>query len=264
MARETRRPASENAGFAIEGLAEFALATLAASSMGREAAYSSSEVKDLCKALTQPSDATYQQIFLKTIADGGTSDELIDRTIPSLARQLGDDWSSDNLSFADVTIGISRLQQTVRLHGARKEVDGLKPPSGQRVLLVLPQNEQHSLGTFILANQMRRRGILVQLALDCTSDHLSSLVEDQNYAMVGLSIGTQQSLDNVHKFASSARVTGTTAKIVLGGAALAEFSAVSASDFDADYIAKDDREALDFCQIDTAPTTSLPPEYVEP
>ena len=264
MVCEAQRPGSQIAGLGVEGLAEYALATLAAGSVGRQAAFSSSEVKDLCNALTEPDDATYQQLFLNSIAGGGTSDDLIDRTIPDLAKQLGEDWATDKLSFADVTIGVSRLQQTVRLHGARKEIDGLKSPSEQRVLLVLPEHEQHSLGAFVLANQMRRRGILVQLALDCTPDQVDALIEDQSYMMIGLSLGAQRSLDQAHKFTKSARATGTNAKIILGGAALAEHSTDSASDFGADFLAKNAREALDFCQIDTAPTTSLPLEYVEP
>lgn len=263
MARETR-PGSQFKGLEVEGLAEYVLATLAARSSDRQRPRSSSEVKNLCNALTTPDDANYQQLFLNTIADGGTSDDLIDRMIPDLARQLGEEWSTDKLSFAEVAVGASRLQQTVRRHGARKEIDGLKSPIGQRVLLAVPEHEQHSLGALIVANQMRRLGILVHLALDCTLDQIRALVEGQNYLMVGLSLGSVHSLDQAHKFACSAREAGTNAPIVLGGVALAEHSNDLASQFEADFLAKDVREALDFCQIDTARPAALPLECVEP
>jgi len=242
----------------VENLAGYALVALATGSLDKNADRCRPEVEELLSALTKPDDTIYQQLLLKMIADGSTSDHLIDHAIPDLARQLGDEWSADDLSFADVTIGISRLQQTVRRHGARKEIDGLKLPLGQRVLLILPESEQHSLGIFIVANQMRRLGVWVQLALDCKLDQIAPLIKDQDFATIGVTIGRSQTRKQILNWSNTIRETGTDAPIVLGGAAFTEDANGLAQDFGADFIAKNTREALDFCQIDTARTASLP------
>jgi len=244
----------------VEALAEFALSALAADSFGnanslaKQAGSFGTEVTDLLDALTKPDDATYQQLVLQTITNGCTSDDLVDHFIPDLARQLGEGWCADSLSFADVSIGVSRLQQTVRRHGAREEVDGLKSPLGQRVLLVLPETEQHSLGTFIVANQMRRLGVWSQLVLGCGLDQICSLTEGQSYAMIGISVGAKNTLDQVEKMSNAIRRSGIEAPIVLGGATVTKDPNISASDFGADFIANTTDDALTFCQIDTVRT----------
>jgi len=253
----TRIPQSD-----VESLAEHALAILAASSLDAPSTDRSSGVRDLYDALANSDQATYQQRILSLIAEGDTSDDLIDHTIPDLARGLGEEWCADKVSFADVTIGMSRLQQTVRRHGAPKEVDGLRFPLGHRVLLVLPEANQHSLGIFIIANQLRRLGVWVQLALDCKIDQIGPLVEDQNFAMIGLSIGAPRSLEQAHKLTQSARDAATNTPIILGGAAFADDLGAAASDFGADFIAKTAQEALDFCQPETARPTALPLEIL--
>ena len=248
----------QSADLRVRALAGFALSALAAGSFAKQADCCSSEVKDLLDALTMPDDAIYQQLLLNTIASGCTSDDLIDQTIPDLARRLGDGWSADTLSFADVSIGVSRLQKTVRQHGALKEVDGLKHPLGRRVLLILPETEQHSLGTFIVANQMRRLGVWVQLALGQKHDQIKTLVKDQGFAMIGVSVGGPQTRDHVSELTTILRETGTNAPIILGGADAIKDPDISAADLGADYIAKTTLEALDFCQIDTARTVPTP------
>jgi len=248
----------------VECLAGYTLAALMEGSFGKQTACHSSEVKDLYNALTKSDDASYRQHLLTQIASGGTTDDLIDITIPDLARRLGDDWLDDKLNFADVTIGVSRLQQTVRRHGARKEADGLKSPLGEQVLLAIPEADQHSLGAFIIANQLRRAGVWVQLELDCKLDQVGALIDGQNFAMIGFSLGTQRALDKVGSLTTAVRDQNVEVPIILGGAALADHDTDTAPEFGANFIARNAQQALDFCQIDTARTSLFSLNDVNP
>ena len=53
-------------------------------------------------------------VMQDAILAGIGRDDIADFYIPQLARELGDDWCSDGLSFAAVTIGVSRLQAMLR------------------------------------------------------------------------------------------------------------------------------------------------------
>ena len=72
------------------------------------------------------------------------------------ARSLGDSWLADTMSFVDVTIRSERLQGVVR------RVDELMPvsaqPKGPSALILVAEAEQHTLGAFVLALQLRRAG----------------------------------------------------------------------------------------------------------
>jgi len=150
-------------------------------------------------------------------AEGLKSEDLLDQIIPDTARLLGEEWLADERSFADVTVATSRLQQTARTIGARHERDGLNIPIGHRALLVLPETEQHSLGAFIIANQLRRQGVWVQMLFSCDAHDLEAFFEDHPCSMIGLSIGSDQSLAQAPANIRKIRSFAADIPIVLGG-----------------------------------------------
>ena len=50
----------------------------------------------------------------KMLADGVPPERICEKYIPAVARQMGDDWCTDDLSFTTVTIGTARLQYLLR------------------------------------------------------------------------------------------------------------------------------------------------------
>lgn len=264
MARANRLtlPQSCLTNLNVEGLAERALATIQVESSGETLPSRSPEMDELFNALVTHDDTAYQDLILYRIANGEAPDAVIDQMIPDLARRLGEGWMTDNLSFADVTIGSSRLQRTVRSLGARYEVDGLSPASEKRVLLISPETDQHTLGIFIAANQLRRQGVWVQLELDLQINQIDALLKGQKFAMIGLSLGTEQSMSLAGTMIDAIRAGADDTPVVLSGSAIAGLPSERATRLGADFIAGTACEALDLCDINTANLSVLPLKFV--
>lgn len=146
-----------------------------------------------------------------------------DRYVPEIARRMGVAWENDTMSFAEVTMGASRLQAILRQIGADWVADGSRTAEAGHatVLLIVPSGEQHTLGVFVLLGQLRRRGISVCLRISPTEGDLRALFADRTFD------GAMVSLATAEKFAAACAVmkllktlTGGQLPIALGGAGL--------------------------------------------
>jgi MerR family transcriptional regulator, light-induced transcriptional regulator len=148
-----------------------------------------------------------------------TDAELIDQVFPAVAQDLGCGWVEDRLGFAEVTLAMSRLQVL-----ARKIDTGLVSGlalDGPSILIVLPQGEQHSFGTQVLASQLRRAGVSVQLALALDDAALSALVRDRDYDCALVSVGCDQALAGSAKAVKALKqASDGRLCVAVGGAAL--------------------------------------------
>lgn len=106
---------------------------------------------------------------------------------PKAARELGKSWLNDDLSFVDVTV------RTERLHGLVREVDAkmdkVAPLNGRTALILVAEAEQHTLGAFVLALQLRIEGfsVVVRVAPDATD--LTLLLGARRFDLALVSIG---------------------------------------------------------------------------
>jgi MerR family transcriptional regulator, light-induced transcriptional regulator len=118
-----------------------------------------------------------------------------DRYLPEIARRLGKAWEDDRMTFAEVTMGASRLQAILRQIGAGPFADDGAADDGgwATLLLIVPQGQQHTLGAFVLLGQLRRRGISVCLRVGPTDDDLRALISQRSFdgAMVSLALPEQ-------------------------------------------------------------------------
>ena len=103
-----------------------------------------------------------------------------DRYIPELARRLGQAWVDDCMSFADVTMGSSRLQAILR-DISMDWTDNARTDDLGTILLIIPEREQHTLGALVLMGQLRRRGVSVCLRIGPTDADLHSLLAERRF-----------------------------------------------------------------------------------
>ena len=99
------------------------------------------------------------------VAKGTRPEDIADFYVPALAREMGDQWCKDQLSFAGVTIGTSRLQAVLRALGPNWSGDNVSGPNGPSILLIVGQEVYHTLGAIVLSGQLRRKGFSVKLIL---------------------------------------------------------------------------------------------------
>ena len=122
-------------------------------------------------------------------------------------------------------------------------------PLGQSILLVIPQFEDHSLGAFVAADQFRRHGIWVHLAISLESSEVVKLVAGGRFAMVGFTLSTGNSLDKMTDMVSDIRAgVPECPPLIIGGNVVDQVSTV-ADQTGATYAVGSVREAIERCSL---------------
>lgn len=148
---------------------------------------------------------------------------LADIYIPIAARQMGQSWHDDELSWIDVTIGVGRLQSLLREIGTAWAADQAGDRGHGTVLFIVPDREQHTLGPMVATGQLRRYGVSVCLRIAPSFNELRSLMEARHFDGVMISVATKDKLDSVAKTVQFLRmVTTNPTPIIVGGAVMAK------------------------------------------
>ena len=227
----------------------------------------------LCAVFLSEDEELRHEAIQALRKDGVTIPEIIDHVIPEIARILGQRWADDTLSFAEVSIGSARLQECVRSLIARDisgNVDTLARADGDvnapRILMIIPRPEDHTLGTFVAADQFRRHGYAVDIAVDQDVRQLSEDLRKQRYVMIGITIGGRRTLASTRELVEKikAMVTRVT-PIVIGGSYISAGTNVKQAT-GADHAAVSVMDALNKCGLDIAradPSPMAVPKHEE-
>lgn len=208
------------------------------------------QIQAICDAFVHPDDAPRHDVMHALFSHGVTERELLDHVIPSAAAVLGDRWFANTLSFADVTIGAARLQEAVRAISARNRRPEIA--DGDRILLVVPRSEDHTLGAFVATQQFRRLGVDVQIAVELFPRQIASEVLRHRFPVVGITAAGRRSLTAAREIIDTIR--GSIAwrtQIVVGGS-------VTALDFDikaitgCDHVCSDPKKLIEICKLRTS------------
>lgn len=208
-------------------------------------------VEHLVGALVSESETSHQAAVTSLISSGISSEEVFETYVPDAARRLGELWVEDRASFVDVTVGAARLQSLYRSQAQSDEANWIDRsiPLGQSILMIIPETEMHSLGAFVAANQFRKHGIWVHMAIGLTKEEVANIVRKGRFSMLGISAATLKSLEPVTELVTHLR--GTLKKcppITVGGRVVSEFDDV-AQRTGADVAAKTVREAIEHCRL---------------
>lgn len=155
----------------------------------------------------------------RVLGDGVSINDTIDHVLPAVARLLGERWFADDISFVDVSIGTARLQETVRSLRARERAIPAATERVARVLMVIPASEEHTFGMVVAADQLRRRGLLVDLSVAERRQELALRVRNANYKMIGITASGVRTVAAVKELVDNIRRNAQQfTPIVLGGA----------------------------------------------
>jgi methylmalonyl-CoA mutase cobalamin-binding subunit len=150
-----------------------------------------------------------------------SDDVIIDSYIPVAARSVGEKWVSDELGFAEVTIASARLQALLTEIAYCDTLSASLMPDPPRVLVVINEGDQHTLGGFVVAAQLRRRGAVVEVV--CAEDRATALrrILDGGYHAVLFSCSLSAGLASVAQVVRSVRRRTAVAPLfALGGIVL--------------------------------------------
>lgn len=174
-----------------------------------------SEVDDLCRALISTSHRAGAE-FIKQVRSRGTSAETIYlEYLAASARQLGVWWENDQVTFADVTIGSSRIYGIMRTLRRHFEPTGADPTKSA-VFASVP-GETHTLGVTMAADFFRKDGWDVSLLVGHTHDELIDLVSATKASLVGLSVSGAHAMAALSKLVIGIHVCRPKMPILISG-----------------------------------------------
>ncbi|MFC3614211.1 B12-binding domain-containing protein [Lutimaribacter marinistellae] len=201
------------------------------------------------------SETSYQSVLTSAIASGVSSETLYHDMVPAAARRLGEMWVTDHASFVAVTIGAARLQSVFQEAASRGETGRTvrlidrTVPLGQSVLMILPEGEDHTLGAFVAADQFRRHGLWVRIAVQMSQDELVEVIGEGHFAMVGVSISREKAVENVAGLINYLKMELEHCPPVVLGGRYVPLSEDISERTGADHAVRSAREAIELCGL---------------
>ena len=174
---------------------------------------------------------------------------VADVYVPAVARDLGQGWMDDRLSFFQVSIASARLQAMLRAIGAAWVADSGAPGQSGALLLALPPGEQHTLGAMVLLGQLRRMGVSVRLAIGPSRSDLQHIFAQASFSGALVSVGCSVRLAELSGFVQHIRRAAPSGLPVVIGCALLSMETDVAARVGADAEAPNLTVALRICGL---------------
>lgn len=206
-------------------------------------------VRLLVQAAVADSDAVMADLLKDLRRQRVSVVALADQYIPTAARCMGLAWLDDQLSWADVSLGSARLQAVLREVGAGWSADLADLPHRGSVLLVVPAQEQHTLGALVLVGQLRRLGVSVCLRIAPNRADLRQVLQAGRFDGVLISVACRETLEATAALVATIRGLGHgTAPVILGGAIVGR-PGIDVPCLGADAVTSDLFAALQVCGL---------------
>jgi methylmalonyl-CoA mutase cobalamin-binding subunit len=206
------------------------------------------------------SDAAFDRALGRLRSQHGLGDEeLVDCYIPAIACQLGQDWSENRRSFAEVTIGTARLIAAVRDLSRRWTADSVADWRAPSIAMVVPEAEQHRLGAMIAATRFRRLGVSVQMLLGRSDDEVLAAARNGAFAMISFSLATVERVEQTRRLIQILRDGVRPLPPLVVGGAIGVSSEDLRAQLGADHVVSDPEEALRRCGVSVRTRGSAAP-----
>jgi len=180
----------------------------------------------------------------KLLQQGVSLESVYVELLGPAARRLGEFWEDDRVSFADVTIGLGRLQHVVRelsLHSQNE----LPSSVGRSALFAAAPGEQHTFGLVIIEEFFRRSGWRTWAELSGSLAEVVSAVQAHDFDLFGMSASSDERLDQIAPMIMQVRKVSRNRDItvMVGGRLFVEGPELVAK-VGADAMATDARQAV--------------------
>lgn len=199
-------------------------------------------VARFCDALLDVSPETGAEHISALQARGVSLDALYSGWLAGAATELGRRWDEDEIGFAEVTLGMTRLHRMLHdLQPAFLGGRGSTPPA--RAFIAAAPGETHVFGPMMISDQLRRLGW--QVTVDVSGDPAPALmraVDDGALDVIGLSAATARVAPLVARLVYGLRdrlaLSGAPAPLIVVGGALARSDPAALRHCGADVIAR--------------------------
>jgi len=127
-------------------------------------------------------------------ARGIAPDTLCNDVMAPAARRLGDLWTEDLCSFADVTDGVGQLHHILRELTPGREHATERPAEERRVLLAPASGEQHTFGLAMVAAYFRGSGWNVKHEPRSHGNSVLDIVQAETFDVMCYSVSSDRLL----------------------------------------------------------------------
>ncbi|NNE53415.1 MAG: cobalamin B12-binding domain-containing protein [Sulfitobacter sp.] len=173
------------------------------------------DIEELSTALLSPDAKAAANLIEDRFRKGVDVQSLYLQYLSPAALRLGTQWESDNISFADVTVGTGRIYAIMRNLARRFPAPPL--PEGKHALFANVPGDNHTLGVKMAADLTRKVGWQVDLMLDPDHDKLIDAIGLSNYHIVGLSGAGEHALPSLARLVLALRVSAPRTHILISG-----------------------------------------------
>lgn len=208
------------ASCSVTNLARLALQRLARSRENRRTdldPVSEQEVRAFVALLISSDIKGAVRIIRRLEALGAKHTLIADGLLAAAARALGKRWEDDELSFLDVSLGISRLFRVNAL--LRSDSHPISTADARRAMFVTLQGQAHTLGIILAAEAFRREGWEVDLRLEASKEEVLDAAVRQAVFLVGFTAGRGASLSEIADLTKHLKALPSPPVILLGGVA---------------------------------------------
>ncbi|TCP39139.1 cobalamin B12-binding domain-containing protein [Rhodovulum marinum] len=233
----------------VESLAAQVLSALAQRSGQSGHSLDETMLANFCADILRGGKSIHTDSIAELRRNGADVSAILDGYIPAAARELGERWCRDELSFADVTIGAARLQAILRELSAPWVTDAMTPADAPNVMLIVPLEEYHTLGGMTATSQLRRMGISVCLCLGQSEDEILQKVASRRFDMIAISVSCRHKLDAARRLVGQLRAAAEDHVPIVIGGRVAEGEDDVCALTGADHATADPREALKLCGV---------------
>lgn len=195
--------------------------------------------------ITRDGPQKTEQYITELLNLGMGIDLIVLELIPRIARKLGNQWASDSLSFAEVTIATGRLQKLIYSLDHLYQETRTSSSTAHSILVTAAPGSHHTLGPLILSNYFTWAGWSVLSETVPSERFIETTVTSKSLTAIAVSIADYDQLDRLPKLIQSIRSKSLNpAIIVLTGGSLYNADAMSFGHIKADIKSSTPEEAL--------------------
>ena len=213
---------NESTGNQVEAstiaLALMALDELAKRKISQKLSYKDVDLQNFCDAIIAENDDLQIELIDNLIQSGVSLEIIYEGFIPQTAERLGNLWKESKLTFVEVNLGAQRLQRLSRVYENQYLGPIYISSTHPDILLILPQNEIHTLGLIVAAGIFKKNGANPFVAVGYSDKEIKELIQSRNFLLIGYSISNS---DNIHECIKSSKEIKLFTKgkipLVLGG-----------------------------------------------
>ncbi len=200
-------------------------------------------VTALCEAVCDPDWLRKSYVIQEMLNAGVPPLSVVEDYCAEAARVLGEGWCDDTRSFAQVSIGVARLQSVIRdLFDA---VPSKTIPHVRDVAVLVRGDEQHTLGSIIVANRLRHEGHSVWLGVGRSDNEIITHLARRNFDMVLISVAHEHNFENLNSFIDQLRMAcSPDTPIAVGGSALLRVTQDEETAPKADFVSANIQDVL--------------------